>query len=90
MEPNALAIRPPYYQWMDLYLKSFKLLHHRRQSGMSINPIAVSEMVVVATTIYLFDDIQEFVLIMSEMDDGFLQAFEEKTKLAKSSEGNKK
>ncbi len=70
-----------------MYLKAFRLLHSRRSSGMTANPIAISEMVTVATTVYIFDDIQEFVLIMSEMDNGFLQAFEEKTKKV---EGDKK
>lgn len=44
----------------------------RRQVGMSANPIPVSEMVVVAKNVYLFDDLEDFVLIMSEMDEGFL------------------
>jgi len=41
---------------------------------MSANPIPVSEMVVVATNVYIFDDLEDFVLIMSEMDDGFMTA----------------
>lgn len=59
---------------MIRYLKAFKLLSGRRQIGMSANPILVSEMVVVATSVYIFDDLEDFVLIMSDMDDGYLAA----------------
>lgn len=64
---------------MERYLKAFRLLSGRRQVGMSANPIAISEMVVVATEIYIFDDLEDFVLIMSEMDDGFITASSEKS-----------
>lgn len=56
------------------YVKAFKLLSGRRQVGMTANPIQISEMLLVVKNIYIFDDLEEFVLLMSEMDDGYLAA----------------
>lgn len=78
IEPNALRNKPQFYEWMYRYIKAFELLSSRRQVGMTANPIQISEMITVATHVYIFDDIEEFVLLMSEMDNGYLESHHKK------------
>lgn len=73
---------------MTPYVKAFKLLSGRRQVGMAANPLMISEMIAVATDVYLVDDIEDFIRVISYMDDGFLMASAAKSE-AKSRKNSK-
>jgi hypothetical protein len=72
VEPAALATKPDFYDWMKPYFKCFSTLSGRRSNGMTINPIAFSE-IVKYVEIYEPDEPERFIEFVSLIDNIFVE-----------------
>lgn len=72
VQPKALDNKPKVPQHLNYYVRAFWTLSSRRQIGMALSPISLSD-IVSYLTIYPWYDIDKFIDYTVKMDSIFLE-----------------